>query len=544
MMRSISRRVSMVAALALSLVSGAAAAQPYSIDTRPFHEREVVLDGVPREWEAAPWISGGRRQAHRHGGLPPHQEPAPVYPPLRGMQVRHDADAVYLRIQLAQEAALQSLPGTLVLVMDADGDPTSGWRAHGVDGVDAAVEFSPVWQEGMHAGIGVRTRSAGEDTTRLVPAYAAGVMTAPSHASEFFEMRIARGGAVPFGARMTARLLSLDSAGAVVDSLRAFTMDLADPAPRPVTRGEGPADPLARRPAAEFRMVSWNVGRETMFERPEAFGAALRALAPDLLVLDEVAGGHSAQEVEALLNRLVPGGQPWRAAYGTSGGTQRGVIATRGAAPVVAAPFAGILPYPDSVLALLPANAPAQARQAMERRRAEGVPALGAIVDVGGQPLLVVTMDLESGGTPGSARDRLRRMEALAIREAVTAAMRAGGVDGLVMAGDLNLVGSPEPLELLTRELDVDGRWLWVAQPLRLDDVSSATWENPEEPFAPSRLDYVLYSQASVGWVGGFVFRSGDLSAQWQARHGVTDETSRVTDHLPVVTDMRWSPGS
>lgn len=543
MMLSISQRASMVAALVLSLVAGTAAAQPYSVDTRPFPEREVVLDESAFEWDATPWIRSERREPHRHGGLPAHPHPLPLYPPLRGMQVRHDADAVYLRIQLEHEASLQSLPGTLVLVMDADGDPASGWRAHGVDGVDAALEFSPVWPEGMRAGIGLRTRSAGEDTTRLVPAYAAGVMTAPSHASEFFEMRIARGGAVPFGTRMTARLLSLDSAGVVVDSLRAFTVDLADPAPRPVPWGKGAEDPLARRPAAEFRMVSWNVGRETMFQRPEAFGATLRALNPDLLVLDEVAGGHSAQEVEALLNRMVPGDQPWRAVYGTSGGTQRGVIATRGAAPVVAAPFAGILPYPDSVLALLPPDAPAQARQAMERRRAEGVPALGAVVELAGQPLLVVTVDLESGGTPGSTRDRLRRMEALAIREAVTATMRAGGVDGLVIAGDLNLVGSPEPLELLRREMDVDDRWLWVAKPLRLDGVSLATWENPEEPFAPSRLDYVLYSQASVGWVGGFVFRSGDLSPQWQARHGVTDDTSRVTDHLPVVTDLRWGVG-
>jgi endonuclease/exonuclease/phosphatase family metal-dependent hydrolase len=531
------------AALALSLsTAGTAAAQP-SVDTRPFHKREVILDGMPYEWGAAPFVASGERRGHHHGGMPAHVEPVSPYPSPIGVQVRYDADAVYLLLRLDREFSLQSMPGTLVLLMDADADPASGWAAHGMTGVDAAVEFSPLWPDGTRAGAGLRIRDPGQDSVRLVPAYAAGVMSMPSHASELFEIRIRRGAAVPFGARMTARLLALDANGAVADSLRAFTVNLADPAPRPAPRGAGERDPLARRPAAEFRVVSWNVGRETMFEQPEAYGAILRPLAPDLLMLDEVAGGHSAEEVEALLNRILPGDVPWRVTYGTSGGTQRGVIAARGTAPVVAAPFAGTVPYPDSVLDLLPADAPARVREAMERRRAEGVPVLGAIVQVAGKRLLAVTLDLECCGGPAGAADRLRRMEALAIRQAVEDAMRAGGVDGLLIAGDLNLVGSEEPRIVLSREMDVDDRWLWAARPLRLDDASANTWEWEDDRFPPSRLDYVLYTQASVGWVGGFVFRSADLSPRWQALHRVTDETSRVTDHLPVVSDLRWGTG-
>jgi endonuclease/exonuclease/phosphatase family metal-dependent hydrolase len=533
------------AALAVSLfVPAPAAAQP-PVDTRPFHEREVVLDGFPWEWDAAPFIVSNPRPDghHHHGGVPPAPEPAPPWPMPNSVQVRHDGDAVYLRLRLEHEVSLQSMPGTLVLLLDADGDPASGWAAHGMPGVDAALEFSPVWPDGMRAGVGLRIRAPGQDSTSLVSANEAGLIVAPSHASEIFEMRIRRGGPVPFGARMTARMVALDSAGAVADSLPVFTVDLADPRPRPTPRGGGERDPLARWPAAEFRVVSWNVGRETMFEQPEAYGAILRPLAPDVLLLDEVAGGHSAEEVEALLNRILPGDVPWRAVYGTSGGTQRGVIAARGTAPVVAAPFAGTVPYPDSVLALLPADASPRAREAMERRRAEGVPVLGAIVHIAGKRLLAVTVDLECCGGAGAPADRLRRMEALAVRQAVEATMRAGGVDGLLVTGDLNLVGSEEPRDILSRELDVDGRWLVAAPPLRLDDVSQATWEWAGDRFTPSRLDYVLYSQASVGRVGGFVFRSGDLSPRWQALHGVTDETSRATDHLPVVTDLCWGVG-
>jgi hypothetical protein len=534
-------RAAAAVALTLCFVDGAAG-QP-SVDTRPFHEREVVLDGLTHEWSAAPVVASGGRRGHHHGGMPAHAEPVSPYPSLDGVQVRHDADAVYLRLRMDREVSLQSLPGTLVLLMDADGDPASGWSAHGMAGVDAALEFSPVWPDGTRAGAGLRIRNPGEDSVRLVPVYAAGVMWMPSHASELFEIRIRRGTAVNFGARMTARLLMLDADGAVADSLRAFTVDLADPRPRPTPRGGGERDPLARHPAVEFRVVSWNLGRETMFQQPDAYGALLRPLAPDLLMLDEVAGGHSAEEVEALLNRILPGGLPWRVTYGTSGGTQRGVIATRGTAPVVPAAFAGTVPYPDSVLALLPADASPRIREAMERRRAEGVPVHGAIVAIGGKRLLTVTMDLECCGGLGGPADRLRRMEALAIRQAVEATMRAGGVDGLLIAGDLNLVGSEEPRIILSREMDVDDRWLWAARPLRLDDASANTWEWAGDRFPPSRLDYVLYSQASVGWVGGFVFRTGDLSLRWQALHGVTNETSRVTDHLPVVSDFCWGVG-
>ncbi|WP_420128400.1 endonuclease/exonuclease/phosphatase family protein [Longimicrobium sp.] len=535
------------AALALSLFTPApAAAQPSSIDTRPFHEREVVLDGFPWEWDATPSAALARRGGghHHHGGVPREPEPPPPWPMPNSVRVRHDADAVYLLLRLEHEVSLQSMPGTLVLLMDADGDPASGWAAHGMPGVDAALEFSPVWPDGARAGAGLRIRAPGQDSTSLVPANEAGLIVAPSHASTFFEMRIRRGGPVPFGARMTARLLSLDANGAVADSLPAFTVQLADPAPRPVTRGAGEADPLARHPAVEFRVVSWNVGRETMFQQPEAYGAILRPLAPDVLLLDEVAGGHSAEEVEALLNRILPGDVPWRALYGTSGGTQRGVIAARGTLPVVAAPFATTVPYPDSVLALLPADASPRAREAMERRMADGVPVLGAIVQIAGKRLLAVTVDLECCGGAGTPSDRLRRIEALAVRQATEAALRAGGVDGLLITGDLNLVGSEEPRTVLMREMDVDDRWLWAAQPRRLDGVSEATWEWAGDRFTPSRLDYVLYSQATLGWVGGFVFRSADLSARWQAAHGVADDTSRATDHLPVVSDFRWGPGS
>ena len=151
-----------------------------------------------------------------------------------------------------------------------------------------------------------------------------------------------------------------------------------------------------------------------------------------------------------------------------------------------------------------------------------------------------MTVDLESAGTPGSRKDRLRRIEALAIRDALAAAVRAGGIDGVIVAGDLNLVASRDPLDILAAGPEVDGSALQVLLPLRLDGASATTWEDPAQPFTPGRLDFVLVGDGALAVTGGFVFRAGDLSPAWRTQHGVDAEASSATDHLPIVTDLRW----
>lgn len=530
------RRPTVLLSCALALAAGAARAQ---------EPAPVVLDGVFDEWAGTPFAAIA---APRHGspgqGHPYGADSLAQYARVSGVAVRHDAEGVYLRLRLEKDVSLQGLDGALLLLLDADGDTATGWAEHGMRGVDAVVEFSPpVGASGENAGVGLRTRSRAGDAPSLVSPYQAGVMVAPSRAAREFEMRIGRGGAVRFGTRMSARLVTLDRGAGVVDALTPFTVSLADPAPRPTPPGAGAADPLARAPGTDFRVVSWNVGRQDLFTRPDGFGAVLRPLAPDLLVLDEVAGGHSADEVEALLNRILPGAVSWRAVYGVSGGSQRGVIAVRGAAPRLVAPFDAPLPYPDSAAALAPADASPDLQRWLRSRLDSHVPATGALVRIGGRTLLVVTMDLESGGAPGSARDRLRLMEANAVRDATEralhAAVPADDLAGLLVAGDVNLVGSREPLDVLLRPA-CGGPALEVARPLRLDGGSTATWEDPAQPFTPSLLDYVLHHPPFTAVAGGFVFRAADLSPEWRARHGLREESSRVTDHLPVVTDLRW----
>ncbi|HEX6912335.1 MAG TPA: endonuclease/exonuclease/phosphatase family protein [Longimicrobium sp.] len=502
------RILTLAAALTLGTAAGASA-QDSSF---------VVLDGAFGDWEGvAPVLAD------------PADGRAP-YADVLSVQVRADADAAYLSLTLRDSAALQGLPGPLLLLVDTDG-PTGG-EVHGMRGVDGVIEFSggPGW--------GVWLRMIGPDGTpdTLVSANALELMTAPSHAARRFEMRLPRGGPLGIGGMERLRFVALDSAGAVVDATEEFMANVGDVRLRPLPAGWDAPDPLARAAGTEFRVVSWNVGRADIFRQEDAFGALLRPLAPDLLVLDEVAGGRSAGEVEALLDRILPDGGPWRAVYGVSGGSQRGVIATRGTAPRVVPPFDRALPHPDSARALAPPTDPW-----LRDRLRSHVPVTGAVVQVGGRRLLAVAIDLEAAGEPGGARDRLRRMEALAIRDAVADAVRAGGLDGVLLAGDLNLVASPDPLAILAAGLDVDGSDLHVPLPLGLDGASAMTWENPAEPFTPGRLDFVLVGDAALVVTGGFVFRAADLSPAWRERHGVAAEASGATDHLPIVTDLRWT---
>ncbi len=145
---------------------------------------------------------------------------------------------------------------------------------------------------------------------------------------------------------------------------------------------------------------------------------------------------------------------------------------------------------------------------------------------------------------PGGPADRLRRVEAAVLRDRIRETLRGGGVDAVIVAGDYNLVGTPDPVDIVAAGSDTDGSGLLVAQPRRLDGLSMATWEQRGDRFTPGRLDYVLVGDAALSILRSFPFHSGDLSRRWRVHHGLDAETSpRATDHLPIITDLRWTGG-
>jgi hypothetical protein len=192
-----------------------------------------------------------------------------------------------------------------------------------------------------------------------------------------------------------------------------------------------------------------------------------------------------------------------------------------------------------AILSLFP---DAARRATLARDHTEGISTLGATVQFHDRLVLAVALDVQCcGDRPGCPEDRIRLMEVNAIHAGVRQALAAGSFDGVIVAGDFNLVASRDPLDRLADALDVDGSALSVAEPLQLNGLSNATWLRRGSPFPPGRLDYVLYSDSSLRLLHSFVFRSTDLSTRWLRRHHLRPDDSDVaSDHLPLVSDFQW----
>jgi hypothetical protein len=157
---------------------------------------------------------------------------------------------------------------------------------------------------------------------------------------------------------------------------------------------------------------------------------------------------------------------------------------------------------------------------------------------VHGNDVLFVALDLQSTGWIDSAEDRLRVLQAVTVRDrARTALARRAATPPpvAVIAGDLNLVGSPAPLDTLLSTLAA----LAPVDAERLGERSLATWRNPGAPFAPGRLDYVLVPGTRLEAVNAFVFSTEDLPTAVLERLGLEAELSgRLSDHLVLVADL------
>jgi len=169
-----------------------------------------------------------------------------------------------------------------------------------------------------------------------------------------------------------------------------------------------------------------------------------------------------------------------------------------------------------------------------------GLSTTGAWVTMGNHAILFVPVDLQSAGYDGSPRDRLRELQARTLNRAVAAALADRPGAGLVIGGDLNLVGSARPLDELRSGLGVGGGDLNVARVERLRDRSLATWRSTRagDPFSPGRLDYLLYRGSALHLERAFVFDASDLSPVAQERLRIRESDTLASDHLPLVADF------
>ena len=446
---------------------------------------------------------------------------------LREVRLASDGRFVHLLVDFGRTVNIQKLDVAVHLVLDVDGERSTGRLTFGLSGADLDIILSP------DAPLGRDRRPGGVALVSTMPnapslnPYDIGFTFGPTYASRRFEFRIERGAklagipTVLAGGRMQGRIVCTDPEGSIIDQTAVFGSDLA---PLRIAEQTATAQLPSKSPGAgAIRLMSWNAANGSLFDNPEPFVRVLAAIDPDVIFLQELTDRSSAAQLESFLNRrLLPdGSNQWHVVFGAGGGNLRCAVASK--LPLESAEPFELLPYPD-----------------WPQR---SLRVAGAFVQFANKRLLCISVHLRCCGGIGSQQDFIRILEVETIREELRKLAESGTFDGVIVAGDFNLVGSRRPLNLLTTRLDITGLSLIEAEPYQLDGLSNATWSDRKQSFVPGRLDYLLFSSSTLALRNTFVLDARDLNPDALHRLRLrSDDTASVSDHFPVVAEVQWIP--
>ncbi len=440
------------------------------------------------------------------------KEPSGDAPPLVDLGLsfwRFDQQGLWLQVNASAAANIAQAPRTLSLLIDFQ---PGGADYRGVSGVDQVLEYSPPQTVGRY---GYRTLSINGgvwSASEHRPGY---LRTAPTVMSRRYEM-LARTPQLMEGARVRLMMWN-DTEQDVTDWVR---LNL------PVTSPSQPRPSLTRAPGSDLRVMVWNTGGERTTEQPDQFAQLVRAIEPDIALLDEV---WPTQQTDFLSN-------PKYHSLGKSGGRQRGLILSRW--PMQAVEAFRHLPYPAGTQEMIQSQGSESMRGDLKNMREDGVATHGAIITVDNKRLLLVALDLQCcGDGNNSVQDRLREIQARVIAKAIDEVRQSQGFDQLLVGGDFNLVGAVKPLDILRQSASPA---LSIAHAIQPDGLSNVTWIRNNNEFPPGRLDYFLFDQG-LQQRSGVVFNPGVMSdEQRQQLQLQRDSTDRMSGHQPLVIDLSW----
>ena len=255
------------------------------------------------------------------------------------------------------------------------------------------------------------------------------------------------------------------------------------------------------RPVAEeeFRILSWNISNDAFENEPEEFLSLLRWADPDIVLLDEVTPRADIGKLTMALAALQPGDDAsWSVNVGVSGGRQRDVIATR--LPQDTLPeFSTIVPYPEADRHYILEHMSDWQRKNPHLSMDFGIPVNAAIIFTGGKRLLTVITDLQCCGDDAESwQEYRRRVEAREIRRLIEQVLERTVVDGLVIAGDFNLVTGSAPAVILKEPYGICDEGLSAAELNHPESDVDWTWDGRGMPFPSGRLDFQFYCPQSL----------------------------------------------
>ncbi|MEN8121637.1 MAG: T9SS type A sorting domain-containing protein [Bacteroidota bacterium] len=160
--------------------------------------------------------------------------------------------------------------------------------------------------------------------------------------------------------------------------------------------------------------------------------------------------------------------------------------------------------------------------------------------------------------TPYTGNENIRQDEADQFIEFILDAKTEGGLVTLpkntpfVYAGDLNIVGSGQPLQtILTGNIqntaqygsggspDWDNTDITDIEPRQTDLNAHYTWRNDKKEYDPGKLDFMICSDALINIEKSFVLQTEEMPAERLLLYGLEREnTGKASDHFPVVSDF------
>jgi len=291
-----------------------------------------------------------------------------------------------------------------------------------------------------------------------------------------------------------------------------------------------------------LRILSWNVSGEYFMAESEAFEGLLRWADPNIVLLDEVPPSVDTDAlIQALKDVRPDASEGWNVSVGASGGRQRGLVASRAPLETLVR-FSTPIAYPAEAKArILDWMTPGErANKALSMD--DGIPVHAVLVHAEEGTLLAVVADLQCcGGGPDSWQEYRRRVEAREIRRLIRQVLERESVDGVVFAGDFNLVNSTFPMSILTGAYPSPHSGLIPAEAYHADGVTTWTWDGRETPFPSNTLDYQLYGPNGLSYQSGLVLDTESLSAEARDANDLDLDTSmRTGRHRPVLVEYRW----
>jgi len=419
---------------------------------------------------------------------------------LLSIKITNDDQFLYFLLEVNEEFDLQE-NNDLVMYIDTDNNSETGTLKNGI-GYEFEFRF------------GERTGSFNGVT---VSPYAVGLIGSPTVTSKTFEFKFdletTIGESSVFSSNKIAFFIESKSGNEFLPdegSPAVYSFDLS-------SVYESADFQLAKSPSVDYRVLSYNVRRDALFDTAlkEEYQRLISAIQPDIIGFQEVYQ-NSGQQAAQLVEEFLPSseGETW---YSGDTGTDNLIVSR----------------YPIVMQETVSGNSV-------------------YLLDLGDYYVFTIVAH-----PPCCTNDNGRQNEIDAFMGFLRDSQNGMEFDipentPIIIMGDMNLVGlRQQQTTLITGDIVNEGTYGPDFNPdwdgTALDDTkannpglpTSFTWYSPNSSFGAGRLDYLMYSGSVLELENSFSLHTPSLPADSLTAYGLESlDTINASDHIPLVADF------